>query len=272
MVVVPDGVLWYLPFEALQVPGKEGTSQPLVSLVKVSYAPTVSLALPDARGKKPLARTAIVAGRLMPRDDDKPAATNAADMVKALPGSSILSFAPAPSSILGSTIDRLVVLSDVDDVDKGSYAFAPLQLDRGKPGSTLADWFPLPFASPEQVVLPGFHSAAEYSLKKGGTGDEIFLSLCGLMSIGSRTILISRWRPAGQTSFDLVREFAQELPRSPGVHAWHRAVQLARSTEIDADREPRVKISPADNMKAEHPFFWAGYLLVDRDSAAEEMK
>ncbi|MGI8982897.1 MAG: CHAT domain-containing protein [Pirellulaceae bacterium] len=272
LVVVPDGVLWYLPFEALQLPGKAGGSEPLISRVKVRYAPTVALALPDGRGKKPLARTAVVAGRLMPRDDDKPAAASAAEIVKALPGSSVLERIPAPSSVLGSTIDRLVVLSDVDDVDKGSYGFAPLQMDRGKPGSTLADWFPLPFASPEQIVLPGFHSAAEYSLKRGGTGDEIFLSLCGLMSTGSRTILITRWRPAGQTTFDLVREFVQELPRATATDAWHRAVQLARSTEIDSDREPRVKLSPNDSLKAEHPFFWAGYLLVDRDSGDGDAK
>jgi tetratricopeptide (TPR) repeat protein len=269
LVVVPDGVLWYLPFEALQLRGKEGSSEPLISLVKVRYSPTVALALPDGRGKKPLARTAVVAGRLMPRDDDIPAAASAAEIVKGLPGTSVLAKVPAASSILAGTIDRLVVLADVDDVDKGWYAFAPLQVDRGKPGSTLADWFPLPFASPEQIVLPGFHSAAETSLKRGGTGDEIFLSICGLMSTGSRTILITRWRPAGQTSFDLVREFVQELPRTTATEAWHRAVQLARSTEIDADREPRVKLSPAESLKAEHPFFWAGYLLVDRESGGE---
>ncbi len=266
LVIVPDGVLWYLPFEALQIEGKGGETEPLISRVKVRYSPTVGLMMPDGRGNKPLARTAVVAGRLMPRDDDKPAANNAHDIAKALPGTSVLVGSPASSSIFGSTIDRLVVLSDVDDVDKGSYAFAPLQMDRGKPGSTLADWFLLPFASPEQIILPGFHSAAENSLKRGGTGEEMFLSLCGLMSTGSRTILITRWRPAGQTTYDLVREFVQELPRTSAIDAWHRAVQLARSTELETDREPRVKLSPSDSLKAEHPFFWAGYLLVDRDS------
>jgi hypothetical protein len=92
------------------------------------------------------------------------------------------------------------------------------------------------------------------------------------MSTGSRTILITRWRPAGQTTFDLVREFVQELPRSSATDAWHRAVELARSTELDIDREPRVKLSPSDNLKADHPFFWAGYLLVDRENGGGEAK
>ena len=46
------------------------------------------------------------------------------------------------------------------------------------------------------------------------------------MSTGVRTILISRWRPGGQSSFDLVREFAQELPHESPAAAWQRAVQL----------------------------------------------
>ena len=46
------------------------------------------------------------------------------------------------------------------------------------------------------------------------------------MSTGVRTILISRWRPAGQSSFDLVREFAQEVPHTSAAEAWQRAVQI----------------------------------------------
>jgi len=79
------------------------------------------------------------------------------------------------------------------------------------------------------VVLPGFHTAAEDALKRlhrGPPGNEVFLSVCGLMANGRRTLLISRWRTGGQTSFDLVREFVQELPanlRRP-PDAWQRAV------------------------------------------------
>ena len=45
----------------------------------------------------------------------------------------------------------------------------------------------------------------------GLPGNEVFLSVCGLMANGARTMLLSRWRTGGQTSFDLVREFIQEL-------------------------------------------------------------
>ena len=62
----------------------------------------------------------------------------------------------------------------------------------------------------------------------------------------------------------LVREFVQELPFASAADAWQRSVQLGMERDIDVDREPRVK--PGDleaSIKADHPFFWSGYLLAD---------
>ena len=82
-------------------------------------------------------------------------------------------------------------------------------------------------------------------------------TVCGLMSDGVRTILLSRWRPGGQTSYDLVREFAQELPHAAPAEAWHRSVQLAAETPLEADREPRIKQASGrqNTTHAGHPFF-----------------
>ncbi len=137
-------------------------------------------------------------------------------------------------------------------------------IDRGKPGSELSAWFSLPFGSPDEVILPGYHTEAESGLRRRAvTGDEIFLSVMGLMSTGTRTVLLSRWRTGGPTSCDLVREFAQELPHAPASEAWQRSVKLSSALIVDAEREPRVKMTGRDGFTAEHPFFWAGYLLVD---------
>jgi hypothetical protein len=41
-------------------------------------------------------------------------------------------------------------------------------------------------------------------------------------------------------------------------------VQLAADRVLDPAAEPRFKPSAAaDGLKADHPFFWAGYLLID---------
>jgi hypothetical protein len=90
------------------------------------------------------------------------------------------------------------------------------------------------------------------------------------MADGARTIVLTRWRTGGRTNFDLVREFMRELPTAPATEAWQRACLLARESPLEASREPRLKRSDetGELPTADHPFFWAGYLLVDTSPRA----
>lgn len=270
LVIIPDGVLWYLPFDVLQVPEGEA-SVSLFDKLPIRYAPTLALALPDGRPIKRVTRTAIVAGKLLQREEDA-LTQRSAEQLGAIAGASVFSDSlPAPSGVLGAALDRLVVMADVEDSEKLPYGWSPAGLDAGKPGSTLGDWTLLPFAGAEQVVLPGFHTPAEYGLKRPGLGEEVFLTACGLMASGSRTALVSRWRVGGQSTVELVREFVQELPHTSAAAAWRRSVQLAADRVLDPAAEPRFKPSAAsDGLKADHPFFWAGYLLIDTGAARGE--
>ena len=271
LIIVPDGPLWYLPFESLQIADANG-SRPLIASVRMRYVPTLSMAMPDGRGRKPTGRTAIVQGKLLKREDDEISEMAAQQLLRALPDSALLRTPlAAPSSLSAKFWERLIVLDDVDDGMVLPFDWSPVQLDRGKPGSKLADWFSLPWGGPDQVLLPGFHTAAEDSLKQStATGGEVFLAVCGLMSTGTRTILLSRWRCGGQTSYDLVREFAQELPHTDPASAWQRSVQLTMQSELDPTREPRVRVSRTEiPLRAEAPFFWAGYMLVDTGAMGE---
>ena len=264
LVIVPDSTLWYVPFEALQV-GTDDATEPLISRVRVRYTPTIALAIPDQRPATRVAKTAVVAGQLYPRDDTKISEQEFDRIRVAIPGATQLP-APlsVPSNLLAPFCDRLVVLQDIQTDSSGAYGWSPMQLDRGKPGSALSTWMTLPFGSPEQVVLPGFHTSAESALKRGGNGDEMFLAACGLMASGSRTILLSRWRTGGQSSYDLMREFVQELPYTAAANAWQRSVFLKRHDDLFIEREPRVKPSNlVVDVKSSHPFFWAGYILLD---------
>jgi len=264
LVIVPDGLLWYLPFEALNV-GKPGHERPLISHARVRYAPTVGLAVPYGRANKPHARTGVVLGKLHPQDEDGTSPEAFEQISRAVTGAVALPRnLPAASSVYRVLLDGLIVLDDIEPTG-GPYDWSPSQLDRNK-GGALASWFSLPWGGPDNLILPGFHSAAETGMRKGhAAGNDLFLAVCGLMSAGSRTILISRWRPGGQTSFDLVREFAQELPHVSPAEAWQRSVRIATDTAIEPDHEPRVKKGAAgeEPFKADHPFFWAGYMLVD---------
>jgi CHAT domain-containing protein len=274
-VVVPDGVLWYVPFEALQV-NVNNQLQPLIARFRIRYAPTVSLAVPDRRGRSPAAETAVVVGKLYPRDDAQVAQAAYEQLAKVLPGTAALSKPPlpAPSALYKLRMGRLIVLDDLSPAEGTSvYGWAPVPIERNKPGNALDDWLALPWGGPEVIVLPGFHTVAENSLKRvnrTAPGSEVFLTVCALLSNGAQTLLISRWRTGGQSSFDLVREFAQELPHAAPSEAWQRAVLLTMATRVKTDAEPRLKRSAGgdDSLKAEHPFFWAGYLLIDNGNPA----
>ena len=171
---------------------------------------------------------------------------------------------PAPSSVLAGQWESLIVLDDLDDVVKSPLNWAPAAIDRGKPGSTVSDWLELPWEGPAQLVLPGYPTAFESGLRTRTSGDEILVSLCGLMANGTRSILLSRWRTGGRTSMELIREFLRVGPRELPSVAWQRAVQLARSAPLDPTTEPRLKgVTEGQIPSAGHPFFWAGYMLID---------
>jgi hypothetical protein len=265
IVIVPDGMLWYLPFEALTV-GKGEHEKRLISQARVRYAPTVGLAVPYSRVQKPRPTIGVLLGKLHPQSDPSVATAAFEQLRPVVDGAIALPHGlPAAFSIYRTLLDGLIVLDDIQPGD-GPYDWSPSAGERGKSGGALSHWFALPWGGPEQVILPGFHTVAENGMRKGqASGNDLFLAVCGLMSTGARTILISRWRTGGQTTFDLVREFAQELPHASPAEAWQRSVQIATETPIEPDREPRLKkgSSSAEPPTAGHPFFWAGYLLVD---------
>jgi tetratricopeptide (TPR) repeat protein len=274
LAVVPDGVLWYLPFEALQVK-VQGRMQPLLARFRLRYAPTAALATAPPGWGHRRGNTAVVLGRLFPKQDEEVTRAAFEQLNAAIPGCIPLKGSlPAPASLFATLVDRLVVLDDMNQGgDTGPYGWSPLPLDRGKPGSTLAEWLLLPRGGPEELIMPGFHTGAEDSLKKvsrSAPGNELFLGLCGLMARGCRTILLSRWRSGGQTSFDLVREFVQELPHTAPTDAWQRAVQVVATARLNPEAEPRIKKPASDESpRASHPLFWAGYMLVDSGVPAE---
>ncbi len=266
LVIVPDGVTWYVPFEALQVE-TDGKLLPLISRFRIRYVPTASLAVATGRGRSPTGSTAVVVGRLYPRDNESVARAAFDRLAEVVPKAVALqSPLPGPSAVYGALFDRLLVLDDIHPSDGGPYAWAPVPSERNKAGGSLGEWLALPWGGPDEIILPGYHTAAESSLKNLGPmpGGEMFLSACGLMATGVRTILLSRWRTGGRSSFDLVGEFVQELPHATAAEAWQRAVFLTAGSQLDIDAEPRIKRNTTDEApKTDHPFFWAGYMLID---------
>ena len=274
LIIVPDGVLWYVPFSALQVQEKDESLSPLISKVRVRMAPTLGLIQLDDRKHHRNSINAVVMGSLFPRADSEMEASEQTRIRKALPDS--LAFRqqlPLSSSFLSTVCDRVVVMADIDERGRGAYAWSPMQLDKGKAGSQLSTWFALPWGRTEQIVLPGYHTPAESALKRGGAGNEIFLSVLGMMSTGTRTVAMSRWRTGGQANHDLIRELVLELPHTSPSEALQRSIHLVRRNNLEPEFEPRLRSVKDDvSLSADHPLFWANMMLVDVSGSPKRVK
>ncbi|WP_172991816.1 CHAT domain-containing protein [Lacipirellula parvula] len=274
LIVIPDGVLWYVPFEALIA---KVDSQPklLSEIATIRYAPTAALAFSFDGSWRRIQRTGLVAGAMIPGDEPEQEKEALAALQEAIPGPMPLTTpAPAATPLLATLLDALVVLDEIDALGADPLSWSPLPIDRVAQQGFLDQWMAIPGDGPQRILLPGMHTAAERGGKasrrrRGGDdavapGDELFFASCGLMSAGADTLLLSRWRVGGQTTLDLVREFIQDLPHNAAASAWQRSVQLIRETPVDPAAELRVKEGKEPvEFTAKHPFFWAGYLVVD---------
>jgi hypothetical protein len=287
LVIVPDNLLWYVPFETL-IPSGSKQEKTLADMFPIRYGPTAALSISNPRPLRRTQHTGISPGDLKFAGDETDRTKTLQELVSAVPGPLLLpETLPHPARLLAPLLDCLIVLNDlsVDTIGDAS-TFFPRARNAAK--DKVNAWIALPFGGPERIILTGYKTEAELGLKAprvpstrasakqkpaAAPGDEIFQSLSNMMASGARTILLTRWRTGGRTNFDLVREFAKESGDSPAAEAWQRACLLARENPIEPAHEPRLKASKdaGDVPKADHPFFWAGYLLVDTSPRPEKV-
>ena len=176
-----------------------------------------------------------------------------------------------PSPAIASLLDALVVLADVDASSPGSLrdgrhcrSTALRKPARSTSGSRCPAMARSAWCSRECTRWPNVAARRPAGAMHRPAGSDLFYASCGLMSAGAETVLLSRWRVGGQSTLDAVREFVQELPHAAAADAWQRSVQLLMAAPVDPGSEMRVKAgTDGADLVAKHPFFWAGYFVVD---------
>jgi len=294
LAIVPDGLLWYLPFEILPVGsadrvgggGEEddGEAPLLRDICRIRYAPTRSLAVvgaPVAPVEPPAGRGPVGIHPGRPVRGEKPEMLSAAmaRLAESLERSIPLPAIPQQShgvsvspSLPASLCDTLVVLDEVNVAGEGPLGLRGLfgrPPDRGtKGGVTFNDWLASPHKRPSRVAIPGMQSAMASGLTKPVVrpGDDLFIAATDLLAAGARTALVSRWRVGGKSADDLLIEFLRDADgqsTSPAA-SWRRAVDVVVAEEPDPAHEGKIR-STGQTVLADmrHPLFWAGYMLVD---------
>ena len=135
------------------------------------------------------------------------------------------------------------------------------------------DWLAPPNKVTRCAVLTGLQTQAAGGLNKptDRPGSDLFMTAMDLVATGTETAILSRWNVGGRTAIDLGIEFIKDRQREtlrdtplPAAVSWQRAVDLVTAEQPELDREPRIKITNSViPQNAKHPFFWAGYTLID---------
>lgn len=293
LAIVPDGVLWYLPFEILPAASAaepdgaagdgEGQAAPLLrDRCRIRYAPTRSLAVAGAPAANPAGPPAAAApigihAAMAPRGEKPEVFADAAPRLAAAIGPSIfLAASPGgqpsmPTMPAAALCDGLVVLDEIDltgDAPISSRHLFGRAAERFARGGTFGDWLSPPRKRPTRVLLAGTQTPIAWGLTKPVVrpGEELFMAATDLLAAGARTAVMSRWRMGGRSSVDLFAEFLRDTDDGSATPAtsWARAVEVVTREEPDVALEPRLRVVGQSTLTdLRHPIFWAGYLLVD---------
>ncbi|WP_430453957.1 hypothetical protein [Rhodopirellula europaea] len=289
LVIVPDGPLWYLPFELL--PASDGPNvtadenddaldggdadldpvslgQLWADTIKLSYAPTPGLALREVGAASEANRVAVMAGTFFAPRQKELNDQMIEEMLAAAddPLQWTIGSAP-PTDRVGLGVAHLVVASPLTPNIASPMATTTIPSTSSTPRADasgqwdqLFGWVRLPASGPRTVALPGYRTAA--GAAKLGDGSELFFPLAALRCSGVKEITLSRWVTGGHSAATVIGELINETPHTSLASATRRGVSLLRQAELAVAGEPLLGKADEDsqNITGNQPLFWSTYL------------
>ncbi|HVO83033.1 MAG TPA: CHAT domain-containing protein [Syntrophobacteria bacterium] len=271
LVIIPHGVLHYVPFHALVL--EDGRY--LIESFTLSYLPSASV-LSYVRGNNKGNHEALFAvGNPATGLSSLPEAEAEVREVSALFDKKLLltgreatkpsvkRYAGQYDIVLLSTHGEMLESSPL----KSNLRFTPSPSDDGK--LTVNEIFDLDIKA-NLVTL----SACETALARGEwrtfpQGDDLIGLSRAFIHAGTPSILASLWRVSDDSTVELMLDFYRNLRSMPKAEALRQAqLHLLGSSAASAGGTKTAKPSPStpdrDTMPAEwaHPFYWAPFILV----------
>lgn len=292
IIVVPDGPLWYLPFELLPVVSitsagagdaakKEDAEKKedealdadetkpaslWADAVELQYAPTPGLALRHVAAATSADRIAMIAGNFFAVRDVQANESMVGDVMQTAENALVTTLAAAPpTDRIGLDIGHLIVAAPLTPNLNSPLLtqLVPVDSAAGRGGGswdTLLDWVRLPASGPKSVFLPGLRTSA--ATPKPGDGSELFFPMISLQSSGVREVGLSRWPTGGASAAAVLSEVVNEVPYTSLAAAIRRGTVILRQTELSLSREPLLGKADSEVtiLTGAEPLFWATYL------------
>jgi CHAT domain-containing protein len=263
LVVVPDGPLWEVPFQALQ----DASGRYVIESAAVSYAPSLTVLRETLRrpanggpltllamGKADFgAKGAGAADSFMSNLGPLPDAERQVRLIGALYGGdrSTTYLGPeAREDRFKAEAPRHAVLHLATHgvLEESSPLYSHVVLSPGPSGSSedglLEAWEMLELKLDAHLVVL---SACETGRGRIAPGEGIVGTMWAYFVAGSRALLVSQWKVESVSTTELMTAFHRRLAGGGGS----KAEQL-RQASLEVLREPRYA----------HPFYWAGFVLV----------
>lgn len=255
VVIVPDGPLWSIPFQALS--GPRGY---LLEAVAVSYAPSLAVLreihrLPTMTGP----RTVLAMGKstfgsrsetaLQPL----PEAEQQVTLIRGIYGtdrSATYLDAEATESRFKAAAPRYAVLHLATHavLDESSPMYSHLVLspaaDRPDDDGRLEAWEMMGLKLRADLVVL---AACDTGRGRIAAGEGVIGTMWALFAAGARSLVVSQFRVESKSTTALLVAFHRRLATERGSKADH-----LRAAALDLLHTPRYA----------HPYYWAGFVLV----------
>lgn len=252
LIIVPDGLLWDLPFQALQSPA----ARYLIEDAAVSYAPSVTVLRDTMRlhAETNGARTVLALGNPGTGSDALPETAAEVTQLSRIygPSSRVYLGREAREDRLKAEAPgyRVLHLATHGVLDNASPLYSHLVLARPEPGEREDGWLEaweimnLPLKA-DLVIL----SACETARGRVAPGEGVIGLMWSLFVAGSPATLVSQWQVDSASTTALMVAFHQEWSLG------HDGASKARALQRAAVRVLRTR-------GFAHPFYWAGFILA----------
>jgi CHAT domain-containing protein len=271
LVIVPHGMLHYLPFQALL--SKEGRY--LIESFTISYLPSASV-LKYARVKNKGNRVDIFAvGNPVTGLEPLPAAEEEVSEVSSIFEKKLVLIGKKATKAMvksqGPKFDLMLLSTHGEMIESNplgsNLRFTPSERDDGR--LTVSEIFDMEIKA-NLVTL----SACETALVRGEggdfpQGDDLVGLSRAFIHAGAPSVVASLWQVSDDSTVKLMKTFYQNMRSMPKAEALRRAqIDLMRSTIRFAVTRAGGGIIPSAQSSAEeviecsHPFFWAPFILL----------